>query len=98
MEQDNVPILEVWRMKIEDKMCNLEKIRPEYIYTKVLLWIKVERVRVSTDMDTMIRVSTGIHGTRPVNMRVRVVSIHFIREYPRVRIFLTSLVTIFFLT
>jgi len=27
LEEDNVPILEVGRMKIEDKMYNLEKIR-----------------------------------------------------------------------
>jgi len=29
LEEDKVPILEVWRMKTEDKMCNLEKIRQE---------------------------------------------------------------------
>jgi len=29
LEEDNVPILEVGRMKTEDKMCNLKKIRSE---------------------------------------------------------------------
>jgi len=46
LEEDNVPILEVWRMKTEDKMCNLEKIRLEcflliyiYIYIYKVLFV-----------------------------------------------------------
>jgi len=44
LEEDDVPILEVWRMKTEDKMYNLEKIRLEYfllIYIYIYIYIYI---------------------------------------------------------
>jgi len=32
LEEDNIPMLEAGRMKTKDTMCNLEKIRSEYVW------------------------------------------------------------------
>jgi len=45
LEEDNVPILEVGRMKTEDKMCSLEKIRLQCFLLKFSRY-RYPRVRI----------------------------------------------------